>query len=45
VFGAVDVITRRDQHYILEVNTAAGLGGPTTLEAYTNAIRRYLNGL
>lgn len=39
-FGAVDVITQRGQHWILEVNTACGLEG-STLEAYAEAIERH----
>lgn len=35
-FGAVDVITRRDDHFILEVNTAPGMTGTTT-ERYAQA--------
>jgi glutathione synthase/RimK-type ligase-like ATP-grasp enzyme len=41
VFGAVDVITRRDSHYILEINTSPGLEG-RTVGLYTNAIQAYL---
>jgi len=44
-FAGVDVITRRGKHYILELNTAPGVGGPTTLQVYVDAIRRYVNGL
>lgn len=43
-FGAVDVITRRDQAWVLEVNTAPGLQG-TNLEIYTNNFLRIFNGL
>lgn len=39
-FGAVDVIWNQHQEraYVLEVNTAPGLEGETTLKAYTEAI-------
>jgi len=38
-FGAVDIIIRYDNAYVLEVNTAPGLTG-TTLENYVNAIKK-----
>jgi len=41
-FGGVDVITRRGKHYILEINTASGLGGPRSVEMYKNAISSYI---
>lgn len=43
-FGAVDIIynERRDQYYVLEVNTAPGLTGET-VEAYKNAIEEWDN--
>ena len=44
-FGGVDVITRRGKHYILEVNTAPGLGGPRSVEIYKNAISNYINSM
>lgn len=37
-FGAVDIIRNNDSFYVLEINTAPGLGNTDTLEAYTNAI-------
>lgn len=43
-FGAVDVITRRDDAWVLEVNTAPGLQG-TNLETYTNNFVRIFQGL
>ncbi len=41
-FGAVDIIwnARREQGYVLEVNTACGLDG-STVDKYVEAIRRY----
>lgn len=44
-FGAVDVIYNKheDKLYLLEVNTAPGLEG-TTLEKYTEAVRKYCDG-
>lgn len=42
-FGAVDVITRRDEAWVLEVNTAPGMSG-TNLETYANNFTRLLNG-
>lgn len=41
-FGAVDVLTKDGQCYVLEVNTACGLEG-STLTSYVNAITRYAN--
>lgn len=41
-FGAVDIVTRRNQHWILEVNTAPGMEG-VTLDRYTQAILKYVN--
>ncbi|UZV39704.1 ATP-grasp enzyme [Trabzonvirus APT65] len=41
-FGAVDVITRAEEAWVLEVNTAPGLQG-TTLEVYRDAIRNKMN--
>ncbi len=40
-FGAVDVVYYEGRPYVLEVNTAPGLGG-TTLVRYVNAFRRYM---
>lgn len=42
-FGAVDVITRRGEAWVLEVNTAPGMSG-TNLETYANNFTRLLNG-
>lgn len=42
-FGAVDIITNRDDAWVLEVNTAPGMEG-VTLEKYTDAISRFVNG-
>ena len=42
-FGAVDLITRRDDAWVLEVNTAPGLTG-TTLETYRDNFIRISNG-
>lgn len=39
-FGAIDILTKDDECYVLEVNTACGLEG-TTLIKYTNAIKKY----
>lgn len=45
-FGAVDVIynEKRDQYYVLEVNSAPGLEG-RTLEAYVKSFKSYLEAL
>lgn len=43
-FGAVDVITRGEDAWVLEVNTAPGLQG-TTLEVYADAISNFKNGV
>lgn len=42
-FGAVDIIwnSRRQQAYVLEINTAPGVEG-TTVERYANAIEEYI---
>ena len=40
-FGAVDIITRQDDYWVLEVNTACGLGGESTLNAYVEAFKEY----
>lgn len=40
-FGAVDLISRGDSYYVLEVNCAPGLSG-TTLRKYTEALRQYV---
>lgn len=37
-FGAVDVMTRQDDAWVLEVNTAPGQAGDTTRVAYSQAI-------
>lgn len=42
-FGAVDLITRRGEHYVLEVNTATGLEG-RTVSLYSDAIQAYIAG-
>jgi len=41
-FGAVDIIwnKKQDKYYVLEVNTAPGLG-PSTLEKYTEQFNKY----
>ena len=46
-FGAVDVIWNQHQEraYVLEVNTAPGLDGETTLNAYTKAIKQHIKEL
>lgn len=41
-FGAVDIISRRDDAWVLEVNTAPGLTG-TTLETFTRNVVEYVN--
>lgn len=43
-FGAVDIISRADQAWVLEVNTAPGLSG-TTLEVYTDNIFEYVKSV
>jgi len=40
-FGAVDIITQQDNHWVLEVNTACGLSGESTLNAYVEAFKEY----
>lgn len=42
-FGAVDVISRRDEAWVLEVNTAPGLQADTTMEAFVNAVTITVN--
>lgn len=42
-FGAVDVITRRGEAWVLEVNTAPGMSG-TNLETYATNFTRLMNG-
>lgn len=42
-FGAVDVISHRDNAWVLEVNTAAGLQADTTMTAFVNALDVYIN--
>ena len=42
-FGAVDIITNRDDAWVLEINTAPGMEG-VTLEKYVRAISEYANG-
>ncbi|MFW3388298.1 UNVERIFIED_CONTAM: hypothetical protein RF648_20120, partial [Kocuria sp. CPCC 205274] len=41
-FGAVDIISRRDEAWVLEVNTAPGLTG-TTLEIFTRNVVEFVN--
>lgn len=41
-FGGVDVLVKDGQCYVLEINTAMGLEG-STINSYTNAIKRYAN--
>ena len=45
-FGAIDVIfnAKSEKAYILEVNTAPGLEGDTTLAAYVDAFQEMING-
>lgn len=43
-FGAVDIITRGEDAWVLEVNTAPGLQG-TTLEVYADAVENFFNGV
>lgn len=42
-FGAVDIISRRDEAWVLEVNTAPGLQADTTMEAFVNAVSITIN--
>lgn len=42
-FGAVDIITRRDDAWVLEVNTAPGLTG-TNLETFANNLVKVVSG-
>jgi|AKZA01.1.fsa_nt_gi Glutathione synthase/Ribosomal protein S6 modification enzyme (glutaminyl transferase) len=42
-YGAVDVITRRDEAWVLEVNTAPGMTG-TNLTTFASNVLRLLNG-
>ena len=39
-FGAVDILTKDGNCYVLEVNTACGLEG-STITSYVNAIKKY----
>jgi glutathione synthase/RimK-type ligase-like ATP-grasp enzyme len=43
-FGAVDLIYNKheDKFYVLEVNTAPGLGNESTLNAYVNAFKEFV---
>lgn len=41
-FGAVDIVTNGDHHWILEVNTAPGLSGDSSKAALVAAIVNYL---
>lgn len=41
-FGAVDIISRRDDAWVLEVNTAPGLTG-TTLEVFTRNVTEFVS--
>lgn len=43
-FGAVDVISRQDQAWVLEVNTAPGLTG-TTLETYQHNFSEFVRSI
>lgn len=43
-FGAVDVLSRQDEAWVLEVNTAPGLSGDTNRRNYANAILSVVNG-
>lgn len=44
-FGAVDLVIGRDDNkpYVLEVNTAPGLDGPTTVKAWSSAFKEGFN--
>lgn len=42
-FGAVDIIRKGKMFYVLEVNTAPGVGIPKTITAYASQIRRLQN--
>lgn len=42
-YGAVDIITRRDEAWVLEVNTAPGMTG-TNLETFADNIKRIFEG-
>lgn len=46
-FGAVDIIynQRRDEGYVLEINTAPGLSGETTLKNYASNLSEYIKSL
>lgn len=41
-YGAVDIITRRDAVYVVEVNSCCGIQSETVLEKYSDAIRGWL---
>ena len=43
-FGAVDVLSQRDEAWVLEVNTAPGLSGDTNRANYANAILAVFDG-
>lgn len=43
-FGAVDVLETENGPVVLEVNSRPALRDESTLNAYANAIRRYVNG-
>lgn len=43
-FGAVDVLSRRGEAWVLEVNTAPGLSGETNRRNFANAILSVLDG-
>lgn len=42
-FGAVDIISKGDEAWVLEVNTAAGLQAETTMTAFTDALFTYIH--
>jgi len=45
-FGAVDIVVDKEYNpCVLEVNTACGIKGESTLASYTNAFKEYLCGL
>lgn len=44
-FGGVDIISKEGKSYVLEINTACGLSNPSTLEAYSKAINKYISNL
>jgi glutathione synthase/RimK-type ligase-like ATP-grasp enzyme len=41
-FGAVDILNVGGEPVILEINTAPGLAGETTINSYVNAVKKHL---